>query len=332
MTNVARGLRPERFARTRADLERVHVLYCRAGRPPHRGVLHAARHRPQERPAPRLLPPAQPADEAHSLANAIIEVKERITLCTVCQNTTDVDPCLRLRRRPTATATTICVVEEPLDILAMERTRGYHGLYHVLHGSISPMDGIGPEQLKVRELLEPPARRRRHRSDHGHQPQPRGRGDVDVRQPPPAARSASASRASPAACPWAATSSTPTTSRSRAPSKTARRWAPDAPERPPLQDRGDHPPPAQARRGRPFPHALHADARQARRESQGRPQDDEPSLRPPPAAHPLHACRSPRATPPMSLPASKRWRASATSTKTSTRSAAASTPPNSPTA
>jgi recombination protein RecR len=89
-------------------------------------------------------------EEATALAEAIVEVKERITLCSQCQNTTDVDPCTDANRDRTV----ICVVEEPMDILAIERTRGHRGLYHVLHGSISPMEGIGPEQLKVRELLE----------------------------------------------------------------------------------------------------------------------------------------------------------------------------------
>jgi recombination protein RecR len=92
-------------------------------------------------------------DEAQALADAIIEVKERISLCSICQNTTDTDPCgicSDAARDPSV----ICVVEEPLDILAIERTRGHRGLYHVLHGSISPMEGVGPEQLKVRELLE----------------------------------------------------------------------------------------------------------------------------------------------------------------------------------
>jgi recombination protein RecR len=92
-------------------------------------------------------------EEARALADAIVDVKERIKLCTVCQNTTDVEPCL-LCSDEARERTVICVVEEPLDILAIERTRAHHGLYHVLHGSISPMDGIGPEQLKVRELLE----------------------------------------------------------------------------------------------------------------------------------------------------------------------------------
>jgi len=92
-------------------------------------------------------------EEARALADAIVDVKERIKLCTVCQNTTDVEPCL-LCSDEARERTVICVVEEPLDILAIERTRAHHGVYHVLHGSISPMDGIGPEQLKVRELLE----------------------------------------------------------------------------------------------------------------------------------------------------------------------------------
>jgi recombination protein RecR len=92
-------------------------------------------------------------EEAHALADAIVEVKEKIKLCSVCQNTTDVDPCLTCSD-PARDRSVICVVEEPLDILSIERTRGFNGLYHVLHGAISPMDGIGPEQLKIRELLE----------------------------------------------------------------------------------------------------------------------------------------------------------------------------------
>lgn len=92
-------------------------------------------------------------DEASALAEAILEVKEKITLCSVCQNTTDIDPC-NLCRDEGRDRSVICAVEEPMDILAIERTRGHRGLYHVLHGSISPMEGVGPEQLKVRELLE----------------------------------------------------------------------------------------------------------------------------------------------------------------------------------
>lgn len=93
-----------------------------------------------------------PAVEARALAQAILEVKERVTLCSACQNVTEVDPC-RICSGENRDRTVICVVEEPLDILAIERSGSYNGLYHVLHGAISPMDGIGPEDLKVAELL-----------------------------------------------------------------------------------------------------------------------------------------------------------------------------------
>lgn len=93
-----------------------------------------------------------PDDQARDLARAIIEVKERIIFCSRCFNITESDPC-RICADESRDASQICVVEEPLDILAVERTRSYRGLYHVLHGAISPMDGIGPEDLRVRELL-----------------------------------------------------------------------------------------------------------------------------------------------------------------------------------
>jgi recombination protein RecR len=94
-----------------------------------------------------------PEEQARALAEAIVALKERIVLCSRCQNTTEGDPCL-VCADPGRDQAMICVVEEPLDILALERTRQYKGLYHVLHGVISPMDGIGPNELKVRELLE----------------------------------------------------------------------------------------------------------------------------------------------------------------------------------
>jgi len=94
-----------------------------------------------------------PASEAQALAAAILEVKEKITFCSICQNVTEVDPC-RVCSSGQRDRTVICVVEEPLDILAIERTHAYRGLYHVLHGAISPMDGIGPEDLKIEELLQ----------------------------------------------------------------------------------------------------------------------------------------------------------------------------------
>jgi recombination protein RecR len=93
-----------------------------------------------------------PTEEAEALAGAIVDVKERIVLCTVCQNLSDIQPCY-ICGNERRDHTTICVVEEPLDILALERTRSFRGVYHVLHGVISPMDGIGPDDLKVRELL-----------------------------------------------------------------------------------------------------------------------------------------------------------------------------------
>jgi recombination protein RecR len=91
-------------------------------------------------------------EDAQALAQAILEVKEKIILCSLCQNITDSDPCA-ICRNDQRDQDSICVVEEPLDILALERTGSYKGLYHVLHGVISPMDGIGPDDLKVRELL-----------------------------------------------------------------------------------------------------------------------------------------------------------------------------------
>jgi len=93
-----------------------------------------------------------PEEEARSLAEAVLAVKDRIVLCSTCQNITDSDPCIVCRGEG-RDRTKICVVEEPLDILPLERTREYKGLYHVLHGVISPMDGIGPDDLKIKELL-----------------------------------------------------------------------------------------------------------------------------------------------------------------------------------
>ncbi len=96
-----------------------------------------------------------PAEEARALAAAIIEIKDKVTFCSECFNITEADPC-HLCGGTTGTTrdvSKICVVEEPLDVLAIERTREFSGLYHVLHGAISPMDGVGPEDLKIRELL-----------------------------------------------------------------------------------------------------------------------------------------------------------------------------------
>ncbi len=93
-----------------------------------------------------------PREEAEALARAILDVKDRISFCSVCQNLTDVDPCA-ICASETRDHSTICVVEEPLDVLALERTRSYRGVYHVLHGVISPLNGITEDDIKLAELL-----------------------------------------------------------------------------------------------------------------------------------------------------------------------------------
>jgi len=93
-----------------------------------------------------------PGEQADALAEAIRAVKERLSLCSICLNITDSDPC-PICRDTERDHTTICVVEEPIDILPLERTKKFNGLYHVLHGVIAPADGIGPEELKIKELL-----------------------------------------------------------------------------------------------------------------------------------------------------------------------------------
>ena len=93
-----------------------------------------------------------PREDAIALADAILEVKERIVLCSTCFNITEQDPCPICADAQRDRAT-ICVVEEPLDVVALDRTGEYHGLYHVLHGAISPVDGIGPDRLRIRELV-----------------------------------------------------------------------------------------------------------------------------------------------------------------------------------
>jgi recombination protein RecR len=94
-----------------------------------------------------------PREQALSLAEAILEVKERIVLCSRCFNITESNPCA-ICQDAERDQRMICVVEEPLDVLALDRTGEFRGLYHVLHGAISPVDGIGPDKLRIRELLE----------------------------------------------------------------------------------------------------------------------------------------------------------------------------------
>ena len=93
-----------------------------------------------------------PSGEAEQFAEAIMDARQKIHQCSICQNLTDGEVCSVCAAQG-RDKTTICVVEDPRDVLAFERTREYNGLYHVLHGVISPMDGIGPDQLRVKELL-----------------------------------------------------------------------------------------------------------------------------------------------------------------------------------
>ncbi len=92
-----------------------------------------------------------PPEEARRFSDAIIQVKERVVLCSVCFNVTETNPC-GICGNPARDHSKICVVEEPLDIMALERTAIYRGVYHVLHGSLDPASGIGPDQLKMAEL------------------------------------------------------------------------------------------------------------------------------------------------------------------------------------
>ncbi len=94
-----------------------------------------------------------PEEQARLLANAILSVKQEITLCSACFNVTDADPC-RICRSEERDRSKICIVEQPQDILALEHTRIYQGLYHVLHGAISPTEGIGSDDIRIKELLE----------------------------------------------------------------------------------------------------------------------------------------------------------------------------------
>lgn len=91
-------------------------------------------------------------EKANSIATAIIEAKSKIKYCSICNNLTDIDPC-NLCSSQSRDKSLICVIEDPRDVVAMERTREFKGYYHVLHGAISPMEGIGPEDIKIKELL-----------------------------------------------------------------------------------------------------------------------------------------------------------------------------------
>jgi recombination protein RecR len=94
----------------------------------------------------------RPAEQALALAEALKELKQKVVFCTKCFNITEASPCAVCRDEG-RDRTTICVVEEPLDVLAIDRTGEYRGLYHVLHGVLSPVEGIGPDELRINELV-----------------------------------------------------------------------------------------------------------------------------------------------------------------------------------
>jgi recombination protein RecR len=95
----------------------------------------------------------QPREEVVQMAKSLVNVKDRIRYCSSCWNITEVDPC-PICASPKRDRSVICVVEEPNDVMAVEKTNEFKGLYHVLGGSLSPLDGIGPDDLKIRELLQ----------------------------------------------------------------------------------------------------------------------------------------------------------------------------------
>jgi recombination protein RecR len=96
---------------------------------------------------------SMPVQDAEALASAILEAKSRIRNCSICGNLTEADPCA-ICTNPQRDQSVICVVEDPRDIAAMERAREFSGVYHVLQGAISPLDGIGPDDLRIAELLQ----------------------------------------------------------------------------------------------------------------------------------------------------------------------------------
>ena len=93
-----------------------------------------------------------PGEDAEALAGAVREIKEKLRLCSVCNNITDIEPCIYCAS-PTRNQRLVCVLEEFTNIAAIEKTRHYNGVYHVLHGAISPLHGVGPEHLRIANLL-----------------------------------------------------------------------------------------------------------------------------------------------------------------------------------
>ncbi len=118
-------------------------------------------------------------EDAEGLAEAIREIKAALRLCSVCNNITDVDPCVYCSSA-TRNQRVVCVVEEPTNIAAVEKGHSYNGAYHVLHGTLSPIHGVGPEQLRIANLMQPGRKRLGRRGDSGDQSNGGGRSDGGV--------------------------------------------------------------------------------------------------------------------------------------------------------
>ena len=93
------------------------------------------------------------SEDAEALADSVRDIKEKLRLCSICNNITDIDPCTYCAS-PTRNLRLVCVVEEPTNVNAIEKTRHYNGVYHVLHGALSPLHGVGPEHLRINNLLK----------------------------------------------------------------------------------------------------------------------------------------------------------------------------------
>ena len=153
---------------------------------------------------------AESADVVRLVA-ALQRVQAEVRFCVTCFNVAEGEQC-RICRDPRRTDDVICVVEEPKDVVAIERTREFRGRYHVLGGAISPIEGVGPDDLRVKELMTR-LMNGGHRADHRHRPQPRGRGDGGLPGAAGRADGPGGVAGWPAACRSAATWSTPTRSR-----------------------------------------------------------------------------------------------------------------------
>ena len=118
-------------------------------------------------------------EDAEALARAVHDVKANLRLCSICNNITDVDPCVYCSS-PTRNQRLVCVVEEPTNIAAIEKTKHFNGAYHVLHGSLSPLHGVGPEQLRIGNLMRRVEGGRGRRSHYCHQSHSRRRSHRDL--------------------------------------------------------------------------------------------------------------------------------------------------------